>query len=608
MIARWLACALLAAPHALSAQQIVNVDGRRTTSLNGAWQTIVDPFEVGYYNYRMQPEQNGFFRNQKPASPSDRVEYDFDRSPTLAVPGDWNSQRADLLFYEGTVWYRKRFDYALGSNRRLFVHFGGANYETRVWLNGRELGMHEGGFTPFDFEITGVVRSGANDLIVKVDDKRRADAVPTLNSDWWNYGGITRDVMLVETPRTFVREYVLQLDPRDTTVARGWLQLDGPAESLRQSLTVNIAQARLSRTLTTDASGRAEIRLEASRLTRWTPENPRLYDVQIVSAGDTIRDRIGFRTIAVRGRQILLNGQPIFLRGISIHEEAPFVARRASNREDARVLLSWVKELNGNFARLAHYPHNEAMVRMADEMGVLLWTEVPVYWTIQWENPATFANAKRQLTEMIVRDRNRASVVLWSVANETPRDTARAGGPRLRFLRGLVDAVRSLDSTRLVTAALEHRYIDSTTIRIDDPLGAYLDVLGNNEYIGWYDGPIDKADRVTWRSGYDKPLVMSEFGGDARQGLHGAPNEIWTEEYQESLYQHQVAMLKRIPFLAGTSPWILKDFRSPRRPLPGIQDYFNRKGLVSDRGEKKKAFFVLRGYYESLLPLRLQEH
>ncbi len=582
------------------ALQIVNAFGRAATTLNGEWQTIVDPFEVGYFNYRMQPDPNGFFRNQKQTRSTERVEYDFDRSPVLSVPGDWNSQRADLLLYEGTVWYRRHFDYALSPDRRLFVQFGGANYEARVWLNAVELGVHEGGFTPFAFEITGLVRTGGNDLIVKVDNRRRADAVPTQNFDWWNYGGLTRDVTLVETPRAFVREYALQLDPHDGRRARGWLQLDGPANAPRTPVTVRIPAARLSQTVAVDASGRAELSLDASRLARWTPERPVLHDVEIIAAGDTIRDRIGFRTIAVRGSQILLNGQPIFLRGISIHEEAPYSSRRAVSADDARVLLGWVKELGGNFARLAHYPHNEAMLRAADELGVLIWAEIPVYWTIQWNNPATFANARRQLAEMIVRDRNRASVVLWSVANETPRDSASGGGPRLHFLRGLVDDARRLDPTRLITAALEHRYVDSTTILIDDPLGAYLDVLGNNEYIGWYDGPIDKGDRIVWRSAFDKPLVMSELGGAARQGLHGSADEIWTEEYQAALYEHQVAMLRRIPFLAGMSPWILKDFRSPRRPLPGIQDYFNRKGLVSERGVHKKAFDVLRRFYAQL--------
>jgi beta-glucuronidase len=579
------------------AYQIMNASGRAVTTLNGNWQTIVDPFDAGYFNYRMQPDPNGFFRNQKPQNPSERVEYDFDRSPLLRVPGDWNSQRTDLLLYEGAIWYRRKFDYTLHPNRRLFVQFGGANYEARVWLNGVELGVHEGGFTPFAFEITKLVRKDANDLIVRVDNRRRADAVPTLNFDWWNYGGLTRDVMLVEEPRIFVREYSLHIDPDNERCACGWVQLDRSDQKERASVTVRIPKAGQAQTVTPDGSGRAKLSLDASRLTRWSPENPVLYDVEIITSGDTIRDRIGFRTIAVKGSKILLNGHPIFLRGISIHEESPFAARRAVNADDARTLLGWVKQLNGNFARLAHYPHNEAMLRAADELGILVWAEIPVYWTIQWSNPPTFANARQQLAGMIERDRNRASIIFWSVANETPRDPAPEGGPRLRFLRGLIDDARRLDSTRLITAALEHRYVDSTTIMIDDPLGAYLDVLGNNEYLGWYDGPIEKADRIIWRAAYDKPLVMSEIGGDARYGLHGAANKIWTEEYQEALYVHQIAMLEHIPFLSGMSPWILKDFRSPRRPLPGIQDYFNRKGLVSERGQRKKAFDVLRRFY-----------
>jgi beta-glucuronidase len=147
---------------------------------------------------------------------------------------------------------------------------------------------------------------------------------------------------------------------------------------------------------------------------------------------------------------------------------------------------------------------------------------------------------------------------------------------------------------------MERHYINDTTQMIDDPLGEYLDVLGCNEYVGWYDGLPEKADRLEWRSKYQKPLVMSEFGGDALYGHHGDALTRWTEEYQENIYQHQIAMLKKIPFLRGTSPWILTDFRSPRRPLPRIQDYWNRKGLISSRGEKKKAFYVLQQWYREL--------
>ena len=202
-----------------------------------------------------------------------------------------------------------------------------------------------------------------------------------------------------------------------------------------------------------------------------------------------------------------------------------------------------------------------------------------------------------QIEDMIRRDRNKASVILWSVANETPNTSA-----RLDFLRSLIATARREDSTRLITAALLVSRVPAAPNErvLDDPLGANLDVLGCNEYIGWYEGTPDLADRTTWTSPYNKPMIMSEFGAEAKTGLHGSANERWSEEYQADVYEHQIAMLRRIPFLRGISPWILMDFRSPRRELPEIQDFYNRKGLVSDKGEKKKAFFVLRGYYQSI--------
>jgi beta-glucuronidase len=579
----------------VQAQQIgliANTDGRKTVSLNGQWQTIIDPYESGYYNYRYQPNDNGYFKNAKPKSKTDLIEYDFDSSATLNVPGDWNTQSDQLFFYEGTVWYKKSFDYPRTPNTRLFVYFGAANYFADVYLNGEKIGQHEGGFTPFNFEITRLVRDTGNFLIVKVDNKRRRDAVPTLMTDWWNYGGLTREVKLVETPATFVHDYVIQLQKGSRQRVSGWVKLAG--EKLNQRITVKIPEAGITKTFTADDRGFAEVDFNAD-LKLWSPENPKLYDVTIEAETDQVRDQIGFRSIETRGTDILLNGRPIFLRGVCIHEEAPLRGGRASSREDAQTLLGWAKELGANFVRLAHYPHNEFMVREADRMGILVWSEIPVYWTIQWENAATFENARNQLGEMIARDKNRAAVVIWSVANETPLSDA-----RLTFLKNLVAHARSLDTTRLMSAAMERHYINETTQMIDDPLGEYLDVLGCNEYVGWYDGLPDKADRLEWRSKYQKPLVMSEFGGDALYGHHGDASTRWTEEYQESIYQHQIAMLKKIPFLRGTSPWILTDFRSPRRPLPKIQDYWNRKGLISNRGEKKKAFYVLQQWYRQL--------
>ncbi len=576
---------------------VANISARQTTSLDGQWQAIVDPYDVGALDYRAQPlkNKNAFYKNYKPQSESELVEYDFDTSGQLHVPGDWNTQRESLLFYEGSVWYKRSFDYAKSPKNRLFLHFGACNYFAAVYLNGEELGEHEGGFTPFDFEITDRVRAKDNFLVLRINDTRGKDQVPTVNTDWWNYGGITRPVTLVEVPETFVQDYFIQLEKGSTHQIKGWLQLNGA--KLQQNVTIRIPEAALSKTFQTDSSGRAELSMDAG-LTLWSPENPKLYNIEIASETDQVIDHIGFRSIEVRGTNVLLNGKSVFLRGISIHEEAPTRPGRAWSEDDARTLLSWAKELGCNFVRLAHYPHNEAMLRMADQMGLMVWAEVPVYWTIQWENPQTLHNAENQLKEMIARDHNRAALIIYSVANETPVSDARN-----HFLQHLIQDAHSADPTRLVSAALQaDQFVDRNrmTIRINDPIASDLDVLGNNEYIGWYVGRPRDADSIDWVSEYNKPLIMSEFGGDALYGYHGDTATRWTEEYQENLYGHQIAMLKRISFLRGMTPWVLKDFRSPRRTLPRLEDYFNRKGLVSDHGEKKKAFFVLQKFYREL--------
>ena len=307
-------------------QLITNTEGRKTISLNGQWQVIIDPYESGFYNYRYQPSDNGYFKNAKAKNKSELIEYDFDKSETLKVPGDWNTQSDQLFFYEGTVWYKKSFNYQRKPNSHLFVYFGGANYFADVYLNGEKLGQHEGGFTPFNFEITNRVKDTDNFLIVKVDNKRRRDAVPTLMTDWWNYGGITREVKLIETPATFVNDYVVQLQKGSRDRVTGWVKLNG--ERLNQKIHVRIPEAGISRLFTTNASGTAMIDFTAD-LKLWSPENPKLYEVFIEAETDQVREQIGFRSLETRGADILLNGQPIFLRGVCIHEEAPLCGGRA---------------------------------------------------------------------------------------------------------------------------------------------------------------------------------------------------------------------------------------------------------------------------------------
>ncbi len=592
----------------LSAQtevpQLTNVLNRENTSLNGRWHYLIDVQEGGYYDYRMKPMRGGYFRNAKPKRPEELIEYDFDKAATMRIPGDWNTQDERLFFYEGTVWFKTSFQaQAPTKELRTLLYFGAVNYECHVWVNGQAAGYHEGGFTPFNFDITELLKNGENTVIVKVDNKRKAEAVPTLSFDWWNYGGITRDVMLIQVPPTYIEHYQLQLEKADAKARKRTITLTAHLNKPQagQTLTLNIPELKVKQQCTTDENGNAQltVTVPAKRLTLWSPETPKRYltelaltNAQNATASDIICDSIGFRTIETRGKQLLLNGKPIFLRGISIHEEKNNGGGRANSTADAHTLLSWAKELGCNFVRLAHYPHNEFAVREAERMGILVWSEIPCYWTIAWKNAATYDNAQRQLTDMIRRDQNRANVIIWSIANETPHSAERDD-----FLSRLAKHARSLDTTRLISMAMEVTSASNYKNRLQDNMNKYVDVVSFNQYIGWY-RDVNDAPKMTWEIPYDKPVIISEFGGGAKYGLHGAVNQRWTEEFQENLYRQNIQMIDKIEGLAGTTPWILKDFRSPRRLLTDIQDYYNRKGLFSDKGEKKKAFYVLKEWYE----------
>lgn len=567
-----------------------NVYARPGVSLNGDWNYFVDVQEQGYYDYRMQPTRWGYFQNAKPKHPSDLIEYDFDASPTMHVPGDWNTQDERLFFYEGTVWLKRDFNYTPQEAQRALLYFGAVNYDAIVFVNGKKCGRHVGGFTAFCYDVTDLLHEGKNFVIVKVDNKRHADNVPTRIFDWWNYGGITRDVLLLSVGETYIDDYTLQLCKGNTRMLNFNVCLNQPKAG--ETITLNIPELKIRKTVTTDEKGQASLTIKA-KPQLWSPESPKLYNVEIIRDDEQINDEIGFRTIETRGRQLLLNGQPIFLRGVCAHEETAYTNRRCNSAEDADTLLAWARDLGCNFMRLAHYPHNEHAVREAEKQGILLWSEIPVYWTIAWGNADTYANAERQLCDMIRRDKNRAAVIIWSLANETPHSNARDA-----FLSRLATKARQQDSTRLLSMAMEVTSASNYVNRLQDNMNKYVDVISFNQYVGWY-RDVNDAPRMTWEIPYEKPVIISEFGGGAKAGLHGDKGQRWTEEFQENLYRENLAMLEKIEGLSGTCPWVLKDFRSPRRPLPHIQDFFNRKGLVSDQGQRKRAFYVVRDWYKN---------
>lgn len=568
-----------------------NIYGRdNTMTLNGKWRYIVDVQEEGFYDYRMNETPWGFFHDAHQRTPLDLVEYNFDTSDQINIPGDWNTQDERLFFYEGTVWMRKLFDYQPEADKRAILYFGAVNYEAIVYVNGKKMGRHIGGFTAFNYDVTDVLHPGQNNVIVKVDNKRHSEGIPTNIFDWWNYGGITRDVLLTKVPTTYVSDYFLQLDKKNWQYLEGWIQLNDNREGV--NLEVSIPELKVSQKVTTDDNGRAMLSIKAKPVL-WCPENPKQYDVQIINGSEVISDKIGFRCIETKDKQILLNGKHIFLKGVSIHEENPFRQGRIHTAEDARTLLTWAKEMGCNYVRLAHYPHNELTVREAERMGIMVWSEIPCYWTIDWTNQGTFDNCQRQLHDMIARDKNRASVIIWSIANETPHSE-----PRDKFLSSMAQYARTQDSTRLISMAMEVTSAANYHNILQDNMNAYVDVVSFNQYVGWY-RDVQDAPKMTWEIPYNKPVIVSEFGGGALAGFHADNNVRFSEEFQETLYEESLNMMDKIDGLSGLSPWILVDFRSPRRVLPDVQDYFNRKGLISSEGQRKKAFYVMKRYYEN---------
>lgn len=573
----------------LAQELIANVYGRDVQSLNGKWDAIVDQYDQG--------RNNKIYLNKKPQGKTDFYEYSFDHGLRLNVPSDWNSQSSELKYYEGTVWYARRFDVKKDAGKRMFLYFGAVSYRSRVYLNGKEIGSHEGGFTPFQIEVTDIVQDTGNFLAVEVNNTRKVDAIPAMAFDWWNYGGITRDVFLVSTPRIFIEDYFIQLDKLKADQIHARIQLSEKVANT--NVQIHIPELHVKQNVVTDNQGFAKVSFKVKNLERWSPESPRLYKVILSLKEDKVEEMIGFRNLQVKGEDIYLNGKPVFLKAISFHEEIPQRKGRAFSEADAVMLLSEAKALGCNMIRLAHYPQNEYTVRLAEKMGFLLWEEIPIWQGIDFGNEVTKQKAGNMIREMVMRDKNRCSLAFWGVANETQPSAARN-----EFLKYLIQSCKAIDTTRLITAAVDLVRFNKEKQRfvMDDPFIKELDVVAVNKYMGWYHQWPVAPGMAVWDVARGKPLIVSEFGGEALYGQSGEADVVssWSEDYQATLYRENLEMFKNIPNLRGTAPWILFDFRSPFRFHPTNQDGWNRKGLVSDQGFRKKAWYLMEDYYKNI--------
>lgn len=571
-----------------AADLIQNVYGRDIQSLNGKWAAIPDLYDQGG---RMK-----IYENNKPTGKTDFYEYSFEGGMRLNVPGDWNSQSKELKYYEGTVWYQRTFTAKAEPGTRRFLYFAGVSTRCNIYLNGKKIISHEGSFTPFQIEVTNALKDGENLLVCEVNNNRRVDAIPAMSYDWWNYGGITRDVMLVTVPTQYIADYFVRLEKGKKDVIALSVSLSEAVAG--KKVTVKIPELKVNCEMTTDAQGKAEASVKVRSLQRWSPESPKLYNIEIASPDDKVTESIGFRNIDTRGTKVFLNDKEIFLRSISFHEEIPQRMGRAFSPADADMLLSEARALGVNTIRLAHYPQNEYIVRKAEQMGFMLWEEIPVWQSIDFTNDVTMGKARTMFDEMLQRDKNRCAVSMWGVANETRPSEARNA-----FLTRLVSDGRAKDNTRLYVAAFDIVYYqrDKDLFTMEDSFPEQLDLIGVNKYMGWYaPWPKDPKD-CHWQVCPDKPLLITEFGGEALYGQSGDETvaSSWSEDYQAKLYRDNIRMFENIPNLCGVSPWILFDFRSPFRFHPTNQDGWNRKGLVSDQGMRKKAWYIMRDYYRS---------
>lgn len=553
---------------------------RSRESLNGLWHYAVDQYDTCL---RQKWFEERYFDARGNTLP---VDYSFDQWPLMQLPCCWNVQQEMLKIYDGCMVFTRKFRFSNDKNQRIFLKIGAANFICRVFLNKQYLGMHRGGSTPAYFELTDALQA-ENRLILQVDSTRRPEQVPTENTDWFNYGGVYRDIELFRLPRVFIRRFQAALVSDGTFgKIRIRAQLSDAADAIA---CVEIPELGIRAEMPM-TQGRGELVLPASP-ELWSPENPKLYTVRLSCGEDAVTDEIGFREIRREGRKILLNGKPLFLRGISTHEESVENGKALTDAERLENIRI-AKELGCNFMRVAHYPHSERMAQLADREGILLWEEVPVYWAIRFRREATYRDAENQLLELIHRDWNRASVIIWSVGNENADSDE-----RLAFMRSLAQCAHREDDTRLVSAACLVSFPENA---IQDRLAEYLDVIGLNQYYGWYSPDWEMLPQLFENSDIQKPVIVTEFGADAMPGHRGTVLDKGTEDCQAYVYEKQIAVMRQIPYIQGMTPWILYDFRCPRRTNV-IQDYYNRKGLLSpDKTYRKPAFYVLQRFYREM--------
>ncbi len=599
---------------------------RKKISLNGTWKMRFDPDDEGLdagWNILTVGDENWM---------------------ETIVPSTYNADESPFREYSGVTWYMKEFpcpDIDLG-NEYIRLCFEGVLLRSTVWLNGSEAGRREGGYTPFYFDVTTMLKPGNNILIVRSDNRLNYHSLPprigTFHKPGWHtYGGIYRNVYFELMVIATVCKADIRYEPDNETpvsidIITHTRRPGNPAVLHCRAVTPGNETAWTGSHEFThgDEYERTTFYAELGTPELWSPENPALYAfIFFLESGmqtDTVTVKTGFREIIVTNRKIQINKKDLFLKGICKHEDDPVLGHTQSDETISRD-LEQLREMNANYIRLVHYPHDTRELTAARDKGFLLSEEIPFYQAgtgiINWfavskklrefpfrvfgakqmNSVPLLKNAQRELVEMIERDRNNPSIILWGLGNETY--TLGDGGSRA--YQWLADTARSLDSSRPVTMA-DLTYNCGFIDRMRSA-GRYVDIPSYNIYSGWYygkTGDIKKQLRRAHSLFPEKPVILSEFGAGAVRGRSDSDG-VWdvggvirgktfSEDYQASLLVEYISTARETGFTVGVSPWVHADFlcmEFPHNPVPNS----NLKGVVTKDRIPKKSFLVLKKIY-----------
>lgn len=580
----------------------LQLNNRKNRSLNDKWGFFAD--NMGAFGLK---RSRNVFEGLKPSEDDRALEYDVDAFEQISVPGDWNTQKKEYYLFEGFGWYTKRLQLtaaelgAIEAGERLFLRLDGVNYGVDIWWNGEKIGSEELPFLPLSFELERAQLQESNLLVIRVDARRQAHRIPAERYDWFNYGGLIRGVRLVTTPATFIAQAAYHstviIDSQDeASVIDGCYSVvcNGLSADSSYTLALSIPELGFKQRYAV-TTGEVELSIKGLKARLWEPGQAQLYrsTVTLYQDGrvvDRIAQQVGFKQIEVVGTQVLLNRKPLFLKGTAYHEERlGKQGGKPRNLGDVRQLIDLAEDLGSNFLRLAHYPYDESWLQECDARGLLVWDEIPVYWEITYDDERTSRIIHNSARRMVEVSRGHACMLCHAMANETWELPGRKETMGLAY-----KAFKELDPSIPVTAAFNAPYQNACydVESVEHSIYQYVDVVGLNEYGGWYNPPLEELKQANVIVG-SKPLFITEFGAAGPMDIHGESDKLWNLDSQKAIYEAQLGMFERCQALSGFTPWVIKDFRSTLR-ANGFQQGWNRKGLVDPEGRKKPVFDVIK--------------